>query len=144
MFGLANKAGLTHEDLKDWAAEVSNGRTDRTSKLYTNECQMIIDRLNKVVNPQTPQRTINWRKQQNGVKTIATATHIDYLRMLARARGMTEDGLKSLCKKMLRDAAGNPLDFPRTAQECNKVIEAIKAMNRRDKQNAKNQTKEVA
>lgn len=144
MFGLAARAGLTHEDLRDWAAEVSNGRTEHTSKLYTNQAQMIIERLKAVVNPQVSRRTVNYRKQSVGIKTIATATHIDHLRKLARERGMTGDGLHSLCRRMLRDASGNPLDFPRTAQETNKVIEAIKKMNERDKKAANKQVKEAA
>jgi hypothetical protein len=50
---------------------------------------------------------------------------------LAAKRGISAEGLERLCRRMLK---GNPR--PRTTAETNKIIEALKAMNERDRVNA--------
>ena len=67
MFGLAAKCNLTHEDLRDWAADVSNGRTEKTSKLYIKEADTIINHLDALVNPQKEwsPRTIRYHRQKS-------------------------------------------------------------------------------
>ncbi|MBK8810681.1 MAG: hypothetical protein IPN69_08105 [Acidobacteria bacterium] len=108
--------------------------TDRTSELYTNEALQIINRLKSVVAPgATPKRTVNWRKRKAGIETIASAIQIDKMKALADGRGMSTDGLRALCARMLRDDSGNPLEWPRTTKQCNSIIEALKAMNKRDR-----------
>jgi len=129
MFGLAAKCGLTHEDLRDCAAEISGGRTDHTSELYISEADQIIYWLEKLVQPKpdVAPRTVNYHRQKLGVKQIAQPAHLDLMDSLARQRGITEEGLERLCRRMLK---GNPR--PRTTSETNKIIEAVKAMNARD------------
>lgn len=129
MFGLAAKCGLAHEDLKDFAAEISDGRTEHTSELTVKEADEIIHRLEKVVQPKATvaPRTIQYHRQKFGVKRIAEPSQLDLMESLARQRGIGDDGLEKLCRRMLK---GNPR--PRTTSETNKIIEALKAMNARD------------
>ncbi len=129
MFGLAAKCGLTHDDLRDWAADVSNGRTEKTSKLYIKEADAIINHLDALVNPKKEwsPRTIRYHRQKSGIKKIVSQKQTKYIDDLRRGRGISDDGLKSLCKKILN---GN--DHPRTSKEAGKIIEALKAMNARD------------
>jgi len=128
MFGLASKAGVSHDDLRDWTAEITNGRTDHTSKLYHHEALEIINRLQNFVSPnQTPRRTVNYRRRRDGIEQIVSIAHLGKLQSLADGRGMTNEGLQQLCLRMIKT------EKPRTTKECNKIIEAIKAMNTRDR-----------
>ncbi len=72
-------------------------------------------------------RTVQYHRQKFGVKRIAEPSQLDLMESLARQRGIGEDGLEKLCRRMLK---GNPR--PRTTSETNKIIEALKAMNARD------------
>lgn len=129
MFGLAAKAGVSHDDLRDWTAEITAGRTEHTSELYYSEAVEIIDRLQKLFNPdQTPRRTVNYRRQKTGVEQIVTPDHLQKMVDLWFAKKeRTSSGLESLCLRVIK------LEKPRTAKECSKVIEAIKAMNSRER-----------
>jgi hypothetical protein len=129
MFGLASKCGLSHDDLRDYAAEVSNGRTDHTSELYTNEAQTIIKRLESIVNPKpVSRRTVNYRRQQAGIQQIATQKHLKLMNDLAAKRKLSEEGLSDLSARV---NDGNR--EPRTTKEVNRVVEALKDMIRRDR-----------
>jgi hypothetical protein len=139
MFGLASKAGVSHDDLRDWTSEITSGRTDHTSKLYQHEAQEIINRLEKFVNPNgTPRRTENYRRQKAGVKTIVSQAHLAKLQHLADGRSMTSEGLAKLCVRIFG------AEKPRTSHECSKAIEAIKDMNKRDRVFAGSFKKEAA
>lgn len=127
MFGLAAKCGLSHEDLRDMTAEITNGRTEHTSKLYTTECDELIHRLESFVKPrQLAPRTVHHRRQQAGVPQIATQKHLKLMNDLAARRGMSEQGLRDLCFRTIHK------DRPITTGETNKIVEALKDMNRRD------------
>ena len=130
MFGLASKLGLSHEDLRDLAFEVSGERTDHTSELSVKEADRLIERLEKLLpaKKEPSKRTVQYRRQVAGIEQIATATHLDWMNTLARGRSMSEQGLGDLSAKV---NGGNRK--PRTSKEVNRVIEAIKAMNRRAK-----------
>jgi len=142
MFGLAGKAGVSHDDLRDWTAEITNGRTEHTSELYYSEAVEIIDRLQNYLNPQQTQpslRTVQYRRQQAGVEQIVTQEHLQKLNDLWFAKkDRTPSGLESLCFRMLK------LNKPRTTKDCNKVIEAVKAMNKREATLGAFSEKEVA
>ncbi|KAK0039534.1 DUF1018 domain-containing protein [Biomphalaria pfeifferi] len=127
MHGYAAKCGLSHDDLRDYASEISNGRTDHTSELYTHEAAEIIDRLQKIAEPQkTPRRTIQYRRRNAGVDQIVTADQLNLLNNLWFAKeGRTANGLEMLCNRIIKR------EKPRTTKECNKVIEAVKSMNNR-------------
>lgn len=151
IFGLARKAGLEmDEDAKAGiAVTVSAGRVDRLSQLSFDEANVAIKHLGGDVfdSPSskggvagasadgvvrgTPRRTVNHHRQQAGVKQIAQGPHIALMRRLAEGRNITEDGLKSLCRRMLQGR-----EWPRTTDDTNKIVEALKAMNARDKRQA--------
>ncbi len=132
MFGLAAKAGVSHDDLREWTSEITNGRTDHTSELYYGEAVEIIDRLQKFVNPdETPRRTVNYRKQKTGVKTIETQAQLKKINDLWFAiPGRTASGLESICLRTIK------IEKPRTTKEGNKIVEAIKSMNAREEKNS--------
>jgi hypothetical protein len=128
MHGYASKCGLSKDDLRDYASEISNGRTDHTSELYTHEAAEIIDRLQKIVEPKkTPLRTVQYRRRNAGVDQIVTQDQLQKLNDLWFAKeGRTQNGLEMLTNRIIKK------DKPRTTKECNKIIEAVKAMNSRD------------
>jgi len=132
IFGLKAKLGLEHEDLREIAFLVSDGRVEQISKLTELEAAAIIrtleSKLPQSQQPEVSRRTINYRRQKAGVEIIVTPTHLDYMRKLWRkVEGRTDEGLESLSLKVIKHAK------PRTSKECSKVIEAIKAMNSREK-----------
>lgn len=130
LHGIAGKLGLTKDDLHEHAYALTDGRTEHTSDLTIKECDQLINYLENLLpaakTAQPSRRTIQHHRQKAAVKTLATPTHIDFLNNLARQRGMTKEGLQRLCLRMIK------LEKPRTSNDCNKIIEAIKAMNARD------------
>ncbi len=74
----------------------------------------------------TPRRTVQYRRRSAGVQQIAQPAQLELMRSLAGARGMSDEGLESLTRRIIKCSQ------PRTTKEANKVIEALKAMNRRD------------
>ena len=128
MFGIAAKLGIPHDDLQDMAFKVSDGRTEHTSELFIKECDQIIKFLeDKLPKEKTPQRTVNYRKQKAGIKTVPSAKAKKYLRDLwFEFPHRTPDGLKSMCLKSFGHS------YPHTAQENSALIEAVKSMNERE------------
>jgi hypothetical protein len=134
IFGLAKKLNCGEEDLRELAADVSRGRVDRLSLISFDEANAMIVRLGGEAfsESRTPRRTINYHRQQAGVQQIAQPQHIEKMRKLAAGRGISDEGLQRMCRRMLK---GN--SWPRTTDETNKIIEALKAMNARDRRAAK-------
>lgn len=126
IFGLAKPLNCDEEALRDLAGDVTNGRTSSLAELTFDEANAMIVRLGGEAMTKKARRTINYQRQQAGVKQIETAAHKDFMHELARLRGMTEEGLEKLGTRMLGHWP------PRTTAEGNKVIEALKAMNKRD------------
>lgn len=129
MHALKAKLGLTHDDLRDYAADVSDGRTDHTSELYVGEMNEIIHRLQSLASPkETPLRTVQYRRQQAGVVSIDTARQEKMLNDLWFAfPHRNGDGLTSICLRTIKT------EKPRTTKEFNKIIEAVKSMNSRER-----------
>lgn len=128
---IAGKLGLPKEDIAELAFDISGNRTEHTSELSVDEAAKLINRLQMWANPQAvkspSRRTIQYRRQQAGIKQAVTPEHIDKMRRLWFAKpGRTESGLESLTLRQIK------LEKPRTTKECNSVIEAIKAMNLRE------------
>lgn len=140
MFGLAAKCGLGHDELKSCAFMVSGGRTDHTSKLYTTEADEIIRQLEAKLGVKEPsRRTVQHRRQEANVPQLPTAPHTKLMNDLARKRGIGEAGLASLCRKTLRAGDVSLTDkqcLPRTTAETSEIIEALKSMNKRDRNRA--------
>jgi hypothetical protein len=127
IFGLAAKHGIDHESLRDLAAEVSDGRVDRMGQISFDEANKIIHRLGgDPFNSRQARRTVNYQRQQAGVHQIAQGSHIELMKKLADGRGISDEGLERLCQRMIKSPR------PRTTYETNKIIEALKAMNKRD------------
>lgn len=129
IFGLGRPLGMEKSDLEELAAAVTHGRSSRLSQLTFDEANAMIHRLGgdpAPANGATPRRTVNHRKQQAGIKTIASARHVKLIRDLARGRRMTENGIASLAKRMRLPWP------PHTTDQGNKLVEALKAMNARD------------
>lgn len=127
--GLAAKLGCSEDDLRDLAADVSAGRVERLSMVSFDEANVMIGRLGgePFHSSGTPRRTVNYHRQQAGVKQIAQRAHLDLMYTLAANRGMTIGGLTSLAERMIKHFP------PHTTSETNKVIEALKAMDARDR-----------
>lgn len=129
IFGLGKKLNCEKADLEEMAADITSGRVERLSMLSFDEANALIKRLGGdpvSAKPSAPRRTVNYRKQKAGVPTLAGPYHLAKMDRLAADRGMSPEGLERMCMRMLRSKR------PRTAQGCNAVIEALKAMNRRD------------
>lgn len=129
IFGLGAKMKCSHEDLQELAYDVTAGRTASIAKLSFEEANGMIVRLGgRAFSPNPPsRRTEQYHRQKEGVQAIATATHLDYMRRLARGRNMSDQGLGDLSSKVNKGERS-----PRTSKEVNRVIEAIKVMNKRD------------
>ncbi len=130
---LLNKFNFDRDSKAEMVADITDGRTESTREMSFVEANVMITRLggNAFANtgePARPRRTDNYHRQKAGVQQLATSTHIDLMRTRARKRGITEDGLGDLSARVNR---GNRT--PRTSKEVSRVIEAIKAMNARDR-----------
>lgn len=130
IFGLGSKMKCSHEDLQELAYDVTGGRTASIAKLTFKEANGMIERLGGRPFTQRPRsaRTDQYHRQKAGIEAIATSTHIDHMKRLARERNMSDDGLGNLSARVNKGVR-----IPRTSKEVNRVIEAIKAMNERDR-----------
>lgn len=142
MFGLGKPLGCGLEELQELAFDVTKGRTSHLSELSFDEANGIIKRLGgqpfRSVSSQS-RRTVNYHRQQAGVDQLVTTEHIKKMESLwFKKPERTAEGLTTLCMRILvvRDPATGEVmrrqEKPRTTKECNKVIEAIKSMNKRD------------
>lgn len=142
IFGLGAKRHCSHEDLQELAYDVTGGRTASIAKLTFDEANGMIVRLGGRAFSDQPRsrRTENYHRNKAGINAIATSTHIDFMKRLARRRQMNDEGLGDLSAKI-----NSGVRNPRTSKEVNRVIEAIKAMNQRDRTfNLKRDDKEAA
>jgi hypothetical protein len=124
IFGLAKGRGLSDDELRGVVEEVTGQRS--ISALTRHQAENVIIRLGGTIN--TPRRTIQFRRQQSGVKQIASPAHLELMRSLATRRGMNEETLAALSNRIVKHYP------PRTTSDTNKVIEALKAMSRREQQ----------
>jgi hypothetical protein len=131
MFGLAKEPAerarwSTKEHLETIAATVTNGRVSSLSELTFDEANAIIVRLGGSAFPLYSKRTENHRKQQAGIKTIETDAQLQLIRELAILRNWSVESLNKFCQRVIKK------DLPTTTEEGNKIVEGLKAMNRRD------------
>lgn len=132
IFGLGKNLGCEKSDLEELAADITGGRVERLSLLSFDEANAMISRLGgEPFNPSSsspvPRRTANYRKQRDGIVTMATPKALALMDDLAAKRNMSPEGLERMCMRMFKSKR------PRTATACNAVIEALKSMNARDK-----------
>lgn len=143
IFGLGARLKCSHDDLRELAFDVTGGRTDSIKDLTFDEANGMIRRLGgRAFNPPNQfnsRRTENYHKQKAGIKTIVTAEHLQKLNDVWFAKPhRTAEGLEAMCLRTIKVCP------PRTAQECSKVIEGIKAMNSRERRFGAFEKKEVA
>jgi len=125
IFGLARQKGMDDELLHETVLSVTK-RTERISQLTSVEADAVIAHLKGKDYKPSPRRTVLHRRQRAGVKQIAQPAHLELMYSLARTRGMSDEGLEQLARRICKCFP------PRTTSDTNKVIEALKAMNRRD------------
>lgn len=133
MFGLAKQnakdACMEVKDyLSDCAHHATEGKTASLAELTFDEANKVIVMLGGEPFRAygNSKRNENYKKQQAGVKSIETDNHLNFIDELARLRGMTPEGVEKLATRMRLPWP------PRTTAEGNKIIEALKAMNKRD------------
>jgi hypothetical protein len=122
IFGLAKQRGLDNDELHA-LVEGATGQSS-ISALSFAQADRVIEQLGG--EPFAARRTVQYRRQRGGVPQIAQHSHLKLMRDLADRRGMGEDGLTSLAERM------NLPSPPRTTAQTNKLVEALKQMNRRD------------
>lgn len=125
IFGLARSAGHSDEDRHAVIAAVTNGRTESVKDLTFNEANLVIRHYKGRAFKPAPRRTVHHRRQQRGIKQIVSESQLELIAKLASQRNWSPVALKEFCK---RQAGHFPL---RTTEDANRVIEALKAMNRR-------------
>lgn len=139
MFGLAKplaqQAGMeVHEFLSAMASHVTRDRTASLAELTWDEANGVITRLGGTAfSRQISRRTVNYRRQQAGVKAVETVAHLDFMDELRELNGMSPEGLEKMGTRMLGHWP------PRTTEDGNKVIEALKSMLARKRRAAENE-----
>jgi Protein of unknown function (DUF1018) len=123
IFAEGRKQGLGHEELREVAESVTN-RTRSLSELTHAEAESMLRRLKG--SGFVPLRTLQHRRKQQGVEQIVRPGQIKLIAKLASQRAWSKDALVHFCDRQ----CGFPR--PRTTTHANKVIEALKSMNRRD------------
>jgi hypothetical protein len=133
MFGLAKpKADAAGYEVKDFieatVLAVTLSKKHRISELTFDEANDVIQALggDPIRSYGNSKRAENYRKQQAGVKSIETDAHLNLIQDLARVRNMSANGLERMAVRMIGHWP------PRTTAEGNKIVEALKAMNKRD------------
>lgn len=133
IFGLGKNVNMAKEDLEELAFDITGERTGRLSELTFDEANAMITRLGGDAFPTptsgpVPRRTQNYRKQKEGIKTLVTPQQLDKLdRLWFRYEHRTAAGLAAISQRVNKG-----VDRPRTTEECNRVIEAVKSMNARE------------
>ena len=122
IFALSKNRGLNDDELRSIVEEQTGSRS--ISGLSRNDAEKVIGRLGG--RSVTPRRTVQHRRRKAGVPQIASPAHLDLMRSLARQRDMSDAGLEQLSR---RQCGHYP---PRTTSETNSVVEALKAMNKRE------------
>jgi hypothetical protein len=118
----------------DAVFEYTGGRTQHSSEMSRHECQALIDWLDSKL-PASLQtrkrprgkslRNQQYKRQQTGVKKLVTGEHLAELRQWGVNVGMTAGQLISFNNRQIGK------DWPVTTEQCNKSIEALKAMHKR-------------
>lgn len=130
IFGLANRAGHGDAERHAVIAKVTNGKKSSLRVLTFHEANLVIQHYNGQAFSRTPRRTVQYRRQKAGVEQLAQPAHLELMRSLAARRGMSDEGLEQLAARIIKHYP------PRTTSETNKVIEALKSMNRREREEA--------
>lgn len=137
IYGLARDVRFDDDDLHQLVEEVAGVASIRA--LSRADADRVIARLGgeplytpsgsprrQTPQPATPRRTVQYRRQRTAARALPTAAHLDLMRSLAARRNMSEEGLTQLCRSVIKR------DRPVSTHQTNKIVEALKAMNRRE------------
>lgn len=123
IFGEGRKCGLDKEGIDDVVEDVTK-RTRHVSALSFSEAQQVIQRLKGKLF--VPLRTLQYRRAKAGIKQVVQEGQLKLIAELATQRDWQPESLIKFCK---RQCGHHPL---RSTEDANKVIEALKSMNKRD------------
>lgn len=123
IFGESRKCGLDDEQLRDTVESVT-GRTRHISELTYVEAERVIEKLKG--KSFVSRRTLQYRRAKQGIKQVVQEGQLTLIAELASQRNWSAEALVNFCQ---RQCGHHPL---RTTEDANKVIEALKAMNRRE------------
>jgi len=123
IFAEARRVGLDQEPLRD-LVESATRRTRSIRELTHAEAEAVIKRLKG--KDFVPIRTLQYRRQRQGVEQIVQSAQLRLIADLASQRGWDATTLGAFCKRQCGSMR------PRTTKQANQVIEALKAMNRRE------------
>jgi Protein of unknown function (DUF1018) len=121
--GEAKRRGLDGEQLHD-LVESTTRRTRSIAALTHAEAQQVIQRLKG--NGFVPLRTLQYRRQKAGIPVLVRPDQLTLIAELASQRDWSIETLAAFCKRQCKR------EVPRTTTDANKVIEALKAMNKRE------------
>jgi len=126
IFAAAQKAGVDFNDkeLRGDTVEAVTRRTRHLSELTFAEAQRVLQKLKG--QSFVPLRTLQHRRKQAGIQQIITDDQQTLIAELASQRKWSVESLTKFCQKVIKR------DRPLTTAEAGKVIEGLKAMNRRD------------
>lgn len=125
IYGIARRRGLDEELLHDAVFSVTQ-RTRSIAKLTSSEADQVIAHLQGNSYKETPRRTVQYRRRRAGVNQVVQPGQLRLIADLASQRKWNAESLVEFCK---RQCGHFPL---RTTSDANKVIEPLKAMNRRE------------
>ena len=123
IFAEGHKRGLDDEGIRD-VVESSTRRTRSVRELTHAEAEAVIKQIKG--REFIPLRTLQYRRQKQGIKQVVTQAELNLIAQLASQRDWPAETLVKFC---VRQCGHHPL---RTTDDANKVIEGLKAMNRRD------------
>jgi len=126
-------AGISAENYRALIFNLTNGRTESSAEMDTREADELIKALGGTPPPRYKgsRRTQQRRNQTAGVIVLMTAGQWGTINFLAQERwGEGVQTSAALGKLVLRVIKRDKI---KTSQEAQKIIEALKAMNARDK-----------
>jgi DNA-directed RNA polymerase subunit F len=123
IFAEGKKRGLDGESLRDTVESVTR-RTRHIRDLTYSEAEQIIQKLKG--EGFVPRRTLQYRRAKQGIKQVVQESQLKLIAELASQRNWSAETLKNFCKRQCKH------ERPRTTEDANKVIEALKSMNKRD------------
>ncbi len=144
IFGEARRCGLDNETLHELVADVVGAAEDlrhpstdggmlsghaaidpvSISKLTFAQAEAVIQRLKG--KSFVPLRTLQYRRAKAGIKQVVQESQLTLIAQLASQREWSAETLINFC---IRQCGHHPL---RTTEDANKVIEALKSMNKRE------------
>ena len=126
IFGLARSAGHSDDERRAIIAQVTEEKKHSVRDLTFDEANLVIKHYGGDAFKPAPRRTVLYRRQQRGVKQIVSSAQLELIATLASQRQWSAETLRKFC---VRQAGHFPL---RTTEDANKVIEALKSMNKRE------------